>query len=92
VDDSSAAQKGPVTADEVIELHRLEPTDMPAHLAGDDDEAAAVVRIPRPVDRGERPGGVPALGPRLGPRRTNAGHSRRGRRRGETSSVDARFS
>jgi hypothetical protein len=34
VDDSSAAQKGPVTADEVIELHRLEPTDMPGHHAG----------------------------------------------------------
>jgi RimJ/RimL family protein N-acetyltransferase len=50
--DDSAAQKGPVTADEIIELHRFEPTDVPAHLAGEDDEQRRWFGFPAPSTEG----------------------------------------
>jgi RimJ/RimL family protein N-acetyltransferase len=50
--DDSAAQKGPVTADEVIELHRFEATDVPAHLAGEDDEQRRWFGFPAPSTEG----------------------------------------
>lgn len=62
-----------MTSDEVVELDRFRLADVPAHLAGEDDEQPAVVRMLRALDRRDRTSCVFGGGMSIGLRGTNAG-------------------